>query len=41
MRIAIVDDLAAATGRTTAEILQLGAQGKITGKLEEPVDDPE
>lgn len=28
----IVDDLAAATGRTTAEILQLGAQGKIAGR---------
>ncbi|KAA0910687.1 tape measure protein [Pusillimonas sp. ANT_WB101] len=28
----IVDDLAAATGRTTKEILQLGAQGKLTGR---------
>lgn len=28
----IVDDLAASTGRSTAEILALGAQGKITGR---------
>ncbi len=28
----VVDDLAASTGRTTAEILALGAQGKITGR---------
>lgn len=28
----IVDDLAAATGRTTKEVLELGAQGKITGR---------
>src|SRR5690606_13893756 len=28
----IVEDLAASTGRTTAEILALGAQGKLTGR---------